>query len=502
MLKITRVVLAVLSILAVTALFTDVTGFAARHWAWMAKIQFIPALLALNFVIIVALLALTIVFGRVYCSVICPLGVYQDGVNRLAWLFSGKRKRRVGRFRYKPGAPRLRMIVFVLFAAFLLAGIFTPLSMFIASLIEPYSEFGRMVTWLVRPGAVAIGNSLAESGSNVFVHTSMPPASIFVLAVAAITFIIVTFMAWTSGRDYCNEICPVGQILGRLSQRSIFKMSIDTDRCNGCGSCARHCKASCIDPKSHTIDYSRCMACFDCIGECAQKAISFRAVKSPVKASIEIDNGRRAFLAGSAIVGTVLVAKAIDKTTDGGLAPIKVKRPSATAVRLAPAGSGGARRLSDRCTACQLCITNCPNGVLRPSDNIDSLMQPVMAFNSGWCRPECTTCGDVCPAGAIEPIDMAVKSSTKIGTATVDLDRCISAAYGQTCGNCSRRCPAGAITMIPVAESGGNLRPLVDENACIVCGSCEYHCPVGRAGNLPGETAAIHVEGIDKHHLI
>lgn len=504
MLKIIRVVLAVLSLLAVTALFVDVTGFAMHHWAWMAKIQLIPALLSLNLVIVAALIVATLVFGRIYCSVICPLGVYQDVVNRISVTCRPKRKRKLGKFRSKPASDKMRNIFFIFFAALFIAGLVTPVAMYLASLIEPYSAFGRMATWLVKPGVVEINNALAESDSMIFVHTSMPHLSIAALAVAALTFIVVTVMAWTSGRDYCNKVCPVGWMLGKLSKYSLLKINIDTDKCTRCGSCARHCKASCIDPKTHVIDYTRCVACFDCIGECTESAISYG--RPPRKAAAseprKTDESRRAFLSGTAIVAASLAANAIDKTTDGGLAPIKNKRPSLSTVRLVPAGAKSASALSDRCTACQLCITNCPNGVLRPSESLDSLMQPVMEFNEGWCRPECTVCGDVCPVGAIEPVDVAVKSSTKIGTATVDLDRCISAAYGQTCGNCARRCPSGAISMVPVSEDSGNLRPLVDENACIGCGSCEYHCPVGRAGNVPGETAAIHVEGIDIHHLI
>ncbi|MDO4319171.1 MAG: 4Fe-4S dicluster domain-containing protein [Bacteroidales bacterium] len=503
MLKITRIILAVLSLLAVTALFVDVTGFAMHHWAWMAKIQLIPALLSLNLVVLAALIALALVFGRIYCSIICPLGVYQDVVNRISTACRPRRKRKLGKFHSKPAANMMRNTFFIVFAL-LIAGHLISLPIYIASLIEPYSAFGRMATWLVKPGVVEINNALADSGNTAFVHASMPHLSIPALAVAAITFIIVTAMAWTSGRDYCNKICPVGWLLGKLSKFALLKINIDTDRCNGCGSCARHCKASCIDPKTHTIDYTRCVTCFDCIGECTQHAISYSPVRKSQEAAPRktTDKSRRAFLSGGAVVVASLAAEAIDKTTDGGLAPIKSKRPSASSIRIVPAGAKGAKSLSERCTACQLCITNCPNSVLRPSEALDSLMQPVMAFNEGWCRPECTVCGDVCPVGAIEPVDLAVKSSTKIGTATVDLDRCISAAYGQTCGNCARRCPAEAITMIPVSENGGNLRPMVDENACIGCGSCEYHCPVGRAGNIPGETAAIHVEGIDIHHLI
>lgn len=123
-----------------------------------------------------------------------------------------------------------------------------------------------------------------------------------------------------------------------------------------------------------------------------------------------------------------------------------------------------------------------------------------MTFTEGFCRPECTSCADICPAGAIQPIDKEEKAVTKIGTAVVDVTQCISAAYGQTCGNCARHCPAGAIRM--VKGENGNMRPTVDESRCIGCGACEYHCPVGSAGMISSEQAAIYVEGVENHRII
>ena len=87
MLRKIRLTLAVLFFLAVTALFLDFTGTIHAWLGWTAKIQFLPALLALNVGVTVALVLLTLLFGRVYCSVICPLGVFQDIVS---WI-SGRR---------------------------------------------------------------------------------------------------------------------------------------------------------------------------------------------------------------------------------------------------------------------------------------------------------------------------------------------------------------------------------------------------------------------------
>ncbi len=502
MLRILRVVLALLCFLALTMLFVDVTGFAVEHWSWMAMSQFIPALMALNIGVVAILLVLTVVFGRLYCSILCPLGVYQDIVARISSWFVPKKKRRVGTYKYEAAKTRWRVGFLIAFVVLMILGLFTVIGSWCAGLIDPYSAFGRMMTWIVRPGVAVVNNGLANlaeaNDSYMFVHSTMPAVSIPVLVVAVVTLVIVTVFAWRSGRGYCNTVCPVGTILGCVAKFSWLKPVINTDKCISCGACGRKCKASCIDTKNHAIDYTRCVTCFDCIGSCKEGAITYahRPNKQPELSAA--DGSRRAFLLGGAFVASSIAAKA----SDGGLAPIKQKKASQTETPVVPAGARGLKHLSAHCTACQLCISNCPNQVLRPSTELSNFMQPVMAFNNGYCRPECTVCSDICPNGAILPIDIATKSSTKIGTAVVNLETCISAAYGQQCGNCSHKCPTGAITMIPVAEGDRRLRPLVNVEACIGCGSCEYHCPVGKAGNITTEYPAIHVEGIDLHRLI
>jgi len=494
--------------MAVTALFVDVTGFAMAHWSWMAKIQLVPAILGLNVAVMAALVAATLLFGRVYCSVVCPLGIYQDVVNRLSIMCSSRKTRRLGKFRFIKARNLLRTVVLAVFVLLMLAGTIAAVCTWTASFVEPYSAYGRMATWLLRPLGVELNNALAaaaeQSGSYAFAHVVPMAVSIPLLSVAAVTFVVVTLYAWTSGRGYCNDICPVGTLLGFLSRYSWLKPNIDLDKCTSCGTCARHCKASCIDPKNHRIDYSRCVACMDCLNHCSTGAITYShprhdIVPSAGKSDGGVDTRRRAMLVGGAIVAGSAVASALGKGGDGGFAPLKQKQKPERRTPLVPPGAKGLKWLAQHCTACQLCISNCPNGVLSPSTDLATLMQPVMDFSKGYCRPECTVCSDLCPAGAILPIDTVAKSSTKIGTAEVDYKICIS-VYGQKCGRCASGCPTGAIEM--VAGTDGNLRPTVNEALCIGCGACEYHCPVGTVASNRAERAAIHVEGVERHHTI
>ena len=148
------------------------------------------------------------------------------------------------------------------------------------------------------------------------------------------TAVILIILAARGGRTYCNTICPVGTVLGFLSKYSLFKPVIDTAKCNGCGLCARNCKASCIDSKVHEIDYSRCVACMDCINKCRQGAITYtrrRPNPEPTTAkgtsvtAEQINDTRRAFLSTTALLAATAAVKAQEKKVDGGLAVIEEK---------------------------------------------------------------------------------------------------------------------------------------------------------------------------------
>ena len=472
MLRRIRIILATLFFLSVTALFIDSTGMAKEWLGWTAKIQFLPALLALNVVTVLALVVLTLLVGRAYCSVICPLGVMQDVISRI----SGLRKKKKSRFSYSGEKKWLRYGILVIFVVALVAGL-TPL----AALLAPYSSYGRMVSSVVSP--------------------SLSPVAI----VAAVSFVVVAIMSWLGGRTYCNTICPVGTVLGFFSRFALFRPIIDTSKCNSCKRCAKKCKASCIDAKNHRIDYSRCVACMDCIKNCKHGALTFRYAlnnkacnngksSSDKRSNENTDSSRRSFLTLSATLAATSLVKAQEKKVDGGLAAIEDKKKPERATRLVPPGAKSLRHFSQHCTACQLCVSECPNKVLHPSTNLDTLMQPEMSYEDGYCRPECTRCSEVCPAGAIRPITVAEKSSTRIGHAVWIKKNCLPVADGVECGNCARHCPSGAIFMVHIDANDDESPkiPVIDTERCIGCGACENLCPAR-------PFSAIYVEGHERH---
>jgi len=476
-----------------TLLFLDFTGSIHAWFGWMAKIQFLPAVLALNVVVVIALVLLTLLMGRIYCSVICPLGVLQD---IFGWF--GKKAKK-NRYTYSKPMSILRYVMLGILVVALVAGFGS-----IAALIAPYSAFGRIASNLFAPIYLWGNNLLAAWAESVdsyaFYSVDVWLKGGITLVVAVVTFVVLFVLAFKNGRTYCNTICPVGTVLGFLSRYSWLKPVIDTSKCNGCGLCARNCKASCIDSKNHAIDYSRCVVCLDCIDKCRQGAIKYvprskAAQAAPSGASA--DKGRRAFIASSAIVAGATVAKAQQLKMDGGFATIEDKKIPNRTTPLTPPGSLSAKNLAQHCTACQLCVSVCPNQVLRPSSGLNNFMQPETSYERGYCRPECTKCSEVCPTGAIKPITKEEKTAIQIGHAVWIADNCIVNTDGQKCGNCARHCPTGAIQMVPKdANDPKSLQiPVVNTERCIGCGACENLCP-----SRP--FSAIYVEGHEVHREI
>lgn len=503
MLRKIRLILAVLFFLSITALFLDFTGTVHAWLGWMAKIQFLPAVLALNVGVILLLVLLTWVFGRIYCSVICPLGVLQDVIS---WI-SGRRKKKKFRFSYSPEKKILRYGVLAIFLIALIAGIGS-----VVALLAPYSSYGRIAQNLFAPLYQWGNNGLAylaeRADSYAFYETEVWMRSLSTFLIALVTLVVLAVLAWKNGRTYCNTICPVGTVLSFFSRFALFRPVMDTDKCKNCGLCTRKCKAACIDLTHHTIDYSRCVDCMDCIDTCKHQALQYRLYKRAQDKTAPqpqangepketVDQGRRSFLTATALVTATAALHAQEKKVDGGLAVIEDKKAPERKTPIVPPGAWSARHFAQHCTACQLCVSVCENHVLRPSTDLVRLMQPEMSYERGYCRPECTRCSEVCPAGAIRPITRAEKSSLQIGHAVWIKKNCIPLTDGVECGNCARHCPNGAIQMIPSdARDPESLKiPAVNVERCIGCGACENLCPAR-------PFSAIYVEGHKAHSIV
>ena len=499
MLRKLRIVLATISFILITLLFLDFSGALHTWFGWMAKLQFIPAMLASSIVIIISIILVTLLFGRIYCSVICPLGIYQDGIAHIA------ERRKKSRYRFKKGK-KYRYIIAIVFFLLIAFG-FTTIAIF----IEPYSIFGRFASNLFAPIYRLINNVLAyfaeRWNSYAFYHVDVYIKSLPIFFISIAYFLIITILALINGRWYCNSICPVGSVLGVISKFAIFKPRFDTKKCVSCGLCEKNCRCSAIDSKNHKIDYTKCVTCFNCVSGCKREAMKYSAkpknnarLESSECSKISDNSGktsRKTFLATIATIAAASTLKAQEKVVDGGLATIEKKKAPKRETPLKPAGSVSYNDFTSRCTGCQLCVQTCPNDVLCASTRLENFMQPEMSYERGYCRPECTACSEVCPTGAIRKVTREEKTSIQIGHAVWIGRNCVPLRDGVTCGNCAKHCPSGAITMIPYDpdDALSPKIPSINTERCIGCGACEHVCPAR-------PFSAIFVEGNIIHRSI
>lgn len=484
MLKKIRLTLAVILGGVVTFYLLDFVSLLPEQFHAFAHIQFVPALLAGSIGIIVALFLVTLLWGRIYCSALCPMGIFQDVVSWMA-----KKKNRKNHYRYSKERRILRYVFLgIVVLAFLLEG------MVILSLLDPYSAYGRMVVHVFRPVYMAGNNLLAtvfnHFGNYTFYHTEVFILSGFALITGLLTFAVITFLAWRFGRTWCNTVCPVGTVLGLLSRYSLWKVRIDPEACVSCGLCERKCKASCIDSRSKKVDASRCVSCYNCLTTCHKDALKYSPVwRKSVQGEPVPDSSKRQFVATLAALSLAVPAKAVAQ----GVALSKNNKPWKREHPLSPPGSQSAAHLLKHCTACHLCVAKCPSRVLKPAFmdyGLGGMMQPMMDFEHGFCNFDCTVCAGVCPNRALLPLTKEEKHKLQMGRVIFVKENCIVNTDGTSCGACSEHCPTQAVSMIPYKE--GLTIPSVNPDICVGCGGCEYVCPVR-------PFRAIYIEGNPVH---
>ncbi|MBP7730835.1 MAG: 4Fe-4S binding protein [Bacteroidales bacterium] len=445
-------------------------------------LQFVPSVIkhigageaaALGFI---AILILTFLSGRSYCSFLCPLGIMQDIISRAG----GKIKKRFGRFGFKKPHTFLRYAILVLTVIITLTG-----GVYILGLLDPYGIFGRFMTYFVRPVVIIVNNFLASILGHfdiyTLVDTRKPSFKAAVYVIPAIFLLLTGIMSLMKGRLYCNTVCPVGTFLGLISKVSLFRIRIDNVKCSKCGRCAIACKSSCIDFLNMEIDNSRCVDCFNCIGTCPDNAISF-GFSSPAKPRegvVQVDEKKRHFVIGSLLMFFGLSQRTLAQERNG---PVPKKESTVKENKtspVSPPGSTSIKNFTSKCTACSLCVSACPNNVLIPSFTeygIAGIMQPHMDYHKGFCAYECTRCLEICPTGALLPLLPEAKKLTQIGRAVFIKENCIVQTERTACGACAESCPTKAVHMVPFT---GNLTiPSTTDDICIGCGHCEFACPV------------------------
>ncbi len=482
-----RIIIAFFMFILTFLLFVDFYElFSTRFYDSVLYLQFVPSLL--SFIRLLSLftaggflviLLLTLLTGRLYCSVICPLGILQDVINRLA-RWKSKKKRF---FKFKKAYTSLRYIflaIMVLSVIFGIGWIFTWL--------DPYSIAGRFFTYVLKPPVAFLNNQAVSLFTNLNIyflkHQNLPVPSFLPLILTFILTGAIGYFAWKRGRLFCNTICPVGTLLGMVSKYSILKIRFNKNYCTRCGKCAGVCKSECIDIKNYQIDYSRCVSCFNCLDICPEAALSLRTGKANsqvpetdiVGEKINLQNRRKLVVAGLVLLASKQIfALKKNKMPENKQNLILNKKD----YPVSPPGSVSIDRFNSVCTGCSLCISACPTHVLQPAlteYGLRGFMQPHMDYLTSFCNYDCTRCGEVCPTSAILPLTLEEKHVTQMGKVVFVKENCIVYTDEKDCGACSEHCPTKAVNMVPYKN--GLMIPETNPDICIGCGACEHPCPV------------------------
>jgi ferredoxin len=382
------------------------------------------------------LILITLLVGRFFCALLCPLGAFMDLVNLV------RRTIKPGQSHFKPNGnwryflPSLVLVLFWL-------GITLPFS-----LLEPYS--------------ILTSKSHFYQGPNLI-------------------FWLVFIGAIFKGRGFCNSFCPTGLVQRLISRTSLFRIQISKN-CVNCGACLKKCPASCINTSEKKVDHDRCLLCLECLSVCPKKALTYAPVALKLKKQIV---NRRIFLKkGTAIVvalGAFLTPEELRSKM------IKVPQPSP----VLPPGALALAHLNSHCSHCHTCIRICPNKALVPGSLKDGspfvVDKPVLDAYKGFCQYDCTLCTNICPTGALVNLDVETKHSTRLALVHLNRLNCVVVKNNTSCGACAELCPTGAVSM----ENGpsGREEPTLNEKYCIGCGACHKACPVRPA-------TAIWIEGI------
>ncbi len=435
---------------------------------------------------------LTLLFGRVWCGWLCPLGTV------LEWL-SPRRTRTKAR----PPSEHWRSLKHLLLIAILAAAILgnqtlvildpiTILTRSLATSVWPGLRYGvvEVETFLYRFPALwgpldalhgAVVQPLFQEVQPVF-------ALVFLIALLLVGLVALN---WWAERFWCRYLCPLGGLLGLLSKLSLVRREV-SDECTLCARCTHQCPTGTIDPRDNfRSDPAECIVCFDCLTDCtgnlqAEGSIGFRWQGTgwrPAQWRAYDPTRRRALAAmGASLAGVALA----------GVEPITRQQP-ATMIR--PPGAGqnvaGTGALGNLCVRCGACVRVCPTQGLQPSlfeGGVQNLLTPHLVPRLGYCSFGCNACGQVCPTGAIPPLALEEKQQTIIGLASINQNRCLPWAYEIPCIVCEESCPVAdkAIALEEVSIHDATRqevvllqRPRVIKDLCIGCGICEHKCPVG-----------------------
>jgi len=286
-------------------------------------------------------------------------------------------------------------------------------------------------------------------------------------------------------RFYCRFICPLGALFGLLGRYAIWRVGKSEDKCPDCLMCEKDCEGACTP--SAKIRTGECVLCMNCLHACPHDLIEYRMQVSASGEIVSPDLTKRklvvSFLSGILAVPMIRLSGSAVKTQSPQL--------------IRPPGALDEPGFLSRCIKCGQCMKICPTNVIQPAVSeagIEGFLSPVLDFRIGTsgCQLNCIACGHICPTSAIRPLSLDEKTGknkfapagpVKIGTAFVDLGRCLPWAMDKPCIVCQENCPVS-----PKAILTKETFSLVGKQA-VINNSDSSSIEIGKAGLTPDSLA-------------
>jgi len=424
------------------------------------------------------LLASALLFGRVFCGHICPMGTTLDVLERTAK--TSRKSTTKTNSREASGAYRAWKHLCLLV---ILAGAVGGVSLvFVGS---PLSLVTRFYALVLHPLALLLLDTGLGAVSPLVSHTRLADLAyvqvdqrVFATgAFVAAFFVAMTALAHVQPRFWCRNLCPTGALFGLCSRAPRVRRTVN-DSCTRCGRCIRECPTAAISEDPTRTDHAECIVCLHCVSICPESAISFgtgRIVAEKPAAKVDLSRRRVVLAMGSGLATAGLIRTGIHQ-------PIpKVRdRPLRDGELIRPPGAVPEAAFLERCIRCGECMKACPTNTLQPiwlMAGLEGIFSPIILPRLGPCAVGCNVCGQVCPTGAIRNLPLIEKRHAKVGTAWIARERCLVWEQDKKCLVCDEVCPYGAVAFRPV-EGKKNAVPFVIGTKCTGCGWCESKCPV------------------------
>jgi len=439
---------------------------------------------------------LVLLFGRIFCGYLCPLGVTLDLARFLGMKRASRRAPRDAaqtaaepsaqhvpdeRLPASPGFSR-HGVKYLLLATILVAAAFGVNAAFVASPIPLITRFyGTFIFPLVQLVGKQ-GLDALRPMAGTLDWSALAYAQVSVRRFDAIFFVLFFFGALFAleairPRFWCRYLCPAGALLGLFSSRPLWRRRVS--RCTGCGQCRRHCPTGAIDLEASNTAHRECIVCRRCETVCpgwtrfsvwpAPRPAPPHKLPSLPERRLVLQAG----LAGAACAaGSMLGLDSLQHPAADGLI-----RQSAL---IRPPGAAPEEDFLRLCLRCGACMQACPSNGLQPvyfSAGVAGLFSPVLVPRRGPCEATCHACGQVCPSRALRKLPLEEKQRAKIGAAVVLREKCLAWEQDRRCVVCQEVCPYGAISLRPLPGHQAPV-PFVKAERCFGCGTCECHCPV------------------------